>query len=313
MSKALLFPGQGSQIVGMGKTLAETFVEARDVFEEVDESLKQKLSMLMFEGPEGDLTLTANAQPAIMASSLAVWRVLEKQCGMKVTDAAFVAGHSLGEYSALCAAGTFSLADTARLLRKRGEAMQAAVPPGEGGMAAIIGLDREELEVIAQKAHYEDEICVLANFNAPGQIVISGHMGAIQRACEYAKEAGAKRALPLNVSAPFHSPLMQPAAEIMEQAISDTKMQNPAVPLVANVTADSVQDKSMIFELLVQQITGSVRWSDSIRMMHECGVTETVEIGTGKVLSGMVKRTVREMTATAIEGPQDIESFAKAA
>lgn len=299
--------------MGMGKAMAEAFVEAREVFEEVDDSLGQKLSALMFEGPEGDLTLTANAQPAIMASSMAVWRVLEKQCGVKVTDAAFVAGHSLGEYSALCAAGTFSLADTARLLRKRGESMQAAVPPGEGGMAAIIGLDREELGDIARNAHYEDEICVLANYNAPGQIVISGHKGAIERACEMAKEAGAKRALPLNVSAPFHSPLMQPAAEIMEQAISDTPMHDPAVPVVANVTADSVKDKSMIFELLVQQITGSVRWSDSIKMMHDSGVTQTVEIGTGKVLSGMVKRTVREMATVSIEGPQDIEGFAKAA
>ncbi len=311
MKKAFIFPGQGSQTVGMGKALAESFAEAREVFEEVDDSLQQNLSKLMFAGPQDELTLTANAQPAIMASSMAVLRVMQKQLGVAVEEISFVAGHSLGEYSALCAAGTFSLADTAKLLRKRGEAMQAAIAPGEGAMAAIIGLDDEIVEDAARRAHYEDEICVLANYNAPGQIVISGHKEAVERACNIAKELGARRAIMLNVSAPFHSPLMQPAAEIMHQAISDTKMQDPIVPLIANVTADAIQDKNLIFELLVEQITASVRWSDSVLTLHDNGVTETVEIGTGKVLSGMVKRIAKDITTYNVETAEDIENFAK--
>lgn len=313
MSKAFIFPGQGSQTIGMGKALAEAFSEAREVFQEVDDTLGQKLSTLMFEGPEGDLTLTTNAQPAIMASSIAVWRVLQKQCGAKIADAAFVAGHSLGEYSALCAAGTFSLADTARLLRIRGDAMQQAVPAGEGGMAAIIGLETPVVEQIVQNASNVQEICVLANYNSPGQLVISGHGKAVERACELAKEAGAKRALPLNVSAPFHSPLMQPAAERMREALAEVTLHNPAVPVIANVTADAVQDADMVRSLLVEQVTGSVRWSDSVQFMHDSGVTHTVELGTGKVLSGLVKRIAKDIETQNVEGPQDIEGFAAAA
>lgn len=313
MTKAFLFPGQGSQKVGMGKALAEAFKDAKDVFAEVDDALNQHLSKLMFEGPENDLTLTANAQPAIMASSMAVWRVLTTQGGMSISDAAYVAGHSLGEYSALCAAGTFSLADTARLLRIRGDAMQKAVPAGEGKMAAIIGLEAADLKAVTREAAGETRVCVLANYNAPGQIVISGHSEAIDRACELAKEAGAKRALPLNVSAPFHSPLMEPAAERMRNALGTVNMRDPAVPLIANVTADAVQNADMIRELLVEQVTGSVRWSDSIEALHDSGVTDTIEIGTGNILSGMVKRIAKDITTSAISEPEDIDSFIKQA
>lgn len=314
MTKAFIFPGQGSQAVGMGKALAEAFAEAREVFKEVDDALNQHLSRLMFEGPEGDLTLTANAQPAIMASSLAVWRVMQKQLGVKITDAAYVAGHSLGEYSALCAAGVFSLADTARLLRIRGEAMQAATPTGTGGMAAILGVDAEPLQQIcAQAAAETNGVCVLANYNAPGQIVISGSAEAIAKACDLAKAAGAKRALPLNVSAPFHSPLMQPAAEKMRQALAEVKAQNPAIPVIANVTAQPVQDAEIIKDLLVQQVTGSVRWSESVTTLASLGVTHTLEIGTGKVLSGLVKRIADGISTSAIESPADVDSTAKAA
>ena len=297
----------------MGKSLAEAFVEARDVFAEVDDTLDQHLSQLMFEGPSDELTLTTNAQPAIMASSLAVWRVLEKQCGMKITDAAFVAGHSLGEYSALCAAGTFTLADTAKLLRIRGDAMQQAVPAGEGGMAAIIGLDTEKVEQVVEEASNVEEICVLANYNAPGQLVISGHKAAIERACDLAKEMGAKRALQLNVSAPFHSPLMQPAAEKMREALDEVSAQDAAIPVIANVTADAVSDAALIKNLLVEQVTGSVRWSDSILALHDSGVTHTVELGTGKVLSGLVRRIAKDIETSNIEAPDDIEGFANAA
>ncbi len=313
MTKAFLFPGQGSQAVGMGKALSEAFTEAKDVFAEVDDTLDQHLSKLMFEGPVEELTLTTNAQPAIMASSIAVWRVLEKQCGASITDAAFVAGHSLGEYSALCAAGTFSLADTAKLLRIRGDAMQQAVPAGQGGMAAIIGLDTEAVEDVARNASNVEEICVLANYNAPGQVVISGNAGAIERACELAKEAGAKRALPLNVSAPFHSPLMQPAAERMREALAEVEMKDAAVPVIANVTADAVKEANMIRSLLVDQVTGSVKWSDSVLALHDSGVTHAVELGTGKVLSGLVRRIAKDIETSNIDGPQDIEGFAAAA
>lgn len=314
MKKAFIFPGQGSQTVGMGKALAEAFSEARDVFKEVDDALGQHLSKLMFEGQEGDLTLTANAQPAIMASSLAVWRVLEKQVGVKITDAAYVAGHSLGEYSALCAAGMFSLADTAKLLRIRGEAMQAATPAGTGGMAAILGVDTDPLKAICEQAAKETNgVCVLANYNAPGQIVISGSADAIAKACELAKAAGAKRALPLNVSAPFHSPLMQPAADKMREALAAAKAQNPLIPVIANVTAQPVQEAAAIKDLLVQQVTGSVRWSESVETMATLGVTHATEIGTGKVLSGLVKRIVNGIATSSVETPADIEGTAKAA
>lgn len=313
MKTAYIFPGQGSQAVGMGKELAGAFVEARNVFAEVDDVLSQNLSKLMFEGPLDELTLTTNAQPAIMASSIAVWRVMQKQCGAKITNAAYVAGHSLGEYSALCAANTFSLADTARLLRIRGDAMQKAVPAGKGGMAAIIGLETEEIERACEKASDEGEICVLANYNAPGQIVISGHKAAVERACEFAREAGAKRALPLNVSAPFHSPLMQPAADKMREALDNVDMRDAEVPIFANVTADAVKEASIIKTLLIEQVTGSVRWSDSILAMHDSGVTHTLEIGTGKILSGLVKRTAKDIITDNVENPRDIESFAAAA
>jgi [acyl-carrier-protein] S-malonyltransferase len=314
MTKAFIFPGQGSQTVGMGKALAEAFSEARDVFKEVDDALGQHLSKLMFEGPESDLTLTANAQPAIMASSLAVWRVLEKQVGVKMTDAAYVAGHSLGEYSALCAAGMFTLADTAKLLRIRGEAMQAATPAGTGGMAAILGVDTDVLQAICEQAAKETNgVCVLANYNAPGQIVISGSSDAVAKACELAKAAGAKRALLLNVSAPFHSPLMQPAADKMREALAAVKAQNPLIPVIANVTAQPVQDTAIIKDLLVSQVTGSVRWSESVETMGKLGVTHAVEIGTGKVLSGLVKRIVDGISTASVESPADIDVAAKAA
>lgn len=311
--KAFIFPGQGSQAVGMGKALAAAFTEARETFQEVDEALGQNLSKLMFEGPEGDLTLTANAQPAIMASSMAVWRVLQKQLGMKITDAAYVAGHSLGEYSALCAAGVFSLADTARLLRLRGESMQAATPNGTGGMAAILGVDAEVLEKICAEASVDGGICVLANYNAPGQIVISGSAEAVVMACEMAKLKGAKRALPLNVSAPFHSPLMQPAAEKMRAALAAAQANPPAVPLIANVTAQPVSDPAKIKELLVEQVTGSVRWHESVETLTKLGVTETLEMGTGKVLSGLVKRINGDIATRNVDVPEDIESASRAA
>ena len=313
--KAFLFPGQGTQTPGMGKALAAAFPEAKEVFAEVDDALNQKLSRLMFEGDEAELTLTANAQPAIMASSLALWRVLQKQLGLTIQHATFAAGHSLGEYSALCAAGTFSLAETAKLLRIRGDAMQAAVAPGVGGMAAIMGLEVEPVEAIcaqAAKDGHTRQVCVLANYNSPGQLVISGHAEAIARACELAKAAGAKRALPLNVSAPFHSPLMQPAATAMQAALDKAAMQMPGIPLIANVTAQPVQKAETIRDLLVQQVTGSVQWIATIEKLAELGVTETVEIGTGKVLSGLAKRIVPSLTTQSISEPQDIDSFAAA-
>ncbi len=308
--QALLFPGQGSQIVGMGAVLAEAFPAAREVFQEVDEALGQKLFKLMQEGPESDLTLTENAQPAIMASSIAVLRVMEKECGFSVVKSAqFVAGHSLGEYSALCAAGTFSLADTARLLRIRGRAMQSATPAGMGGMAAILGLETELLEAVVSEAA-EGEVCVLANYNSPGQIVISGHAGAIARACELAKAKGAKRALPLAVSAPFHSPLMEPAARAMEEALAKVAMPHPAVPLVANVTAEVVRDAATIRTLLVQQVTGAVQWEKSMRTLASRGVTRILELGTGKVLCGLAKRITPEIEAMGVESPKDFDLFA---
>ncbi len=313
MKTAYIFPGQGSQTIGMGKALADAFIEARDVFAEVDDALNQNLSKMMFEGDIDELTLTTNAQPAIMASSMAVWRVLEKQCGAKITNAAYIAGHSLGEYSALCAANTFSLSDTAKLLRIRGDAMQQAAPAGQGGMAAIIGLETKKVEHACEEASGTGEICVLANYNAPGQIVISGHKAAVERACDFAKEAGAKRALPLNVSAPFHSPLMQPAADKMREALETVTMRDADVPIFANVTADAVKEASIIKTLLIEQVTGSVKWSDSILAMHDSGVTHTLEIGTGKILSGLVKRTAKDIVTDNIEGPADIEGFAAAA
>jgi [acyl-carrier-protein] S-malonyltransferase len=309
MAFALTFPGQGSQQVGMGRALAEAFTTARDVFGEVDEALSQKLSRVMWEGPEDELTLTENAQPALMAVSMAVMRVLERDVGASpVAKARFVAGHSLGEYSALAAAGTFSLADTARLLKIRGRAMQQAVPVGEGAMAALLGLDLDDAAQAAT-AGAALGICQVANDNAPGQIVISGDRVAVERAVEVAKEIGAKRAIMLPVSAPFHCALMQPAADAMAGALAEVEMTLPAVPLVANVTASHVSDPATIRDLLVEQVTGMVRWRESVAYMVGEGVDTFYEIGAGKVLSGLARRIDREVAAVSVATPEDVDSL----
>jgi len=307
---AFTFPGQGSQAVGMGKDLAEAFPQARAVFEEVDEALGEKLSTTMFEGPDDVLRLTENAQPALMAVSLAVVRVLEAG-GVRLADhAKFVAGHSLGEYSALCAAGTFSLSDTARLLRTRGQAMQKAVPVGHGAMAALLGLDLETARAVADEAA-QGEVCAVANDNAPGQVVVSGAYAAIERAVEIAKAKGAKRALLLPVSAPFHCALMQPAAEAMGVALGEVAMNAPAVPVVANVLAAPIADPAEIRQRLVEQVTGVVRWTESVSWLTgQGGVDHLVELGTGKVLTGLAKRIAPDATAQAVGTPADIEGFA---
>lgn len=308
MAFALTFPGQGSQQVGMGKALAEAFASARHVFEEVDEALSQKLSRVMWEGPEDALTLTENAQPALMAVSMAVMRVLETDVGAApVAKARFVAGHSLGEYSALAAAGCFSLADTARLLKTRGRAMQRAVAVGDGAMAALLGLEIEEASQAAE-AGAALGVCQVANDNAPGQIVISGARKAVERAVEAAKERGAKRAIMLPVSAPFHCALMQPAADAMAEALGKVEMTMPATPLVANVTASHISDPATIRTLLVEQVTGMVRWRESVAYMVGEGVETVYEIGAGKVLSGLAKRIHRDLAAVSVSTPEDIES-----
>ena len=307
--RAFTFPGQGSQAVGMGKDLAESFPDARAVFSEVDDALGQNLSQIMFEGPDETLRLTANAQPALMAVSLAVVRVLAAR-GIAVKDnkAAFVAGHSLGEYSALCAAGVFSIADTARLLRIRGEAMQEAVPVGQGAMAAILGLDLETVLRAVNDAE-GGEVCGVANDNAPGQVVISGHAGAVARAIELLKAAGAKRALPLPVSAPFHCALMRPAADAMAHALDRVTMNAPSVPVVTNVVAQPTSDPAIIRKHLVEQVTGMVRWTESVRWLTTTGgVGELYELGSGKVLTGLAKRIAPEATAMAINTPADIDA-----
>ena len=304
--RAFIFPGQGSQSVGMGKALAEASKAARDVFEEVDEALGQKLSQLMADGPAEALTLTENAQPAIMANAVATLRA----AGLDLQDKAdFVAGHSLGEYSALCAAGTFDLATTARLLRQRGQAMQAAVPVGEGAMAALLGADLAIAQAICDAAA-EGEICTVANDNDPSQVVISGSKAAIDRAVEIAKDKGAKRAILLPVSAPFHCPLMKPAAEAMRQALAGAKMESPMVSLYANVTAAPVDSPDTIRELLVEQVTGMVRWRESVANMAAAGVDHFVEFG-GKVLGPMVKRIAPEVQVTSIITPEDIDALVK--
>lgn len=311
MSRAFVFPGQGSQAVGMGKDLAEAFPVARQVFEEVDDALEQHLSRLMSEGPIDELTLTENAQPALMAVSLAVVRVLEAEAGVNLADkAAFVAGHSLGEYSALAAAGTFELADAARLLKRRGLAMQRAVPVGEGAMAAILGLDLEVVQEVADAAA-EGEVCTPANDNAPGQVVVSGHKAAVERAIELAKERGAKRSVLLPVSAPFHCALMAPAADEMAEALGNVRLQAPRMSLVANVTAGSVNDPEAIRRLLVEQVTGAVRWRESVLYLKSQGVSTLIELGTGKVLAGLTRRIDRDMTGQAVGAPQDIEEILK--
>ncbi len=311
MQQAFVFPGQGSQAVGMGKALAEAFVPAREVFGEVDEALRQNLTRLMFEGPEDQLTLTENAQPALMAVSMAVMRVLEHEAGLDLARSArFVAGHSLGEYSALAAAGAFSLADTARLLRTRGRAMQEATPVGVGAMAAVLGLDYDEVAEIAREAA-RDEVCAAANDNAPGQVVVSGHRAAVERAIALATEKGARRAIMLPVSAPFHCSLMAPAANVMAEALAAAKIAYPCVPVVANVKAEAVSEPSEIRDLLVRQVTGTVRWRESVLWMKAQGVERLVEVGAGKVLAGLAKRIDPELSAVSLNAPADIESFAK--
>ena len=310
MTRAFIFPGQGSQAVGMGVALADAFPVAREVFEEVDDALGQKLSVLMREGPMEELTLTANTQPALMAHSIAAMRVLEKEAGVNIADAQFVAGHSLGEYSALCAARSLSLSDTARLLRIRGEAMQAAVPVGEGAMAALIGVDLEG----AQKAidATEGGACEIANDNAPGQVVISGDKTRVEAVCAGAKEFGAKIAKLLPVSAPFHSSLMAPAAERMAEALAEADIQSPATPLISNVTADVTSDPAVIRDLLVKQVTGRVRWTESVQKMASDGCEAFVEVGSGKVLCGLVKRIAKGTATMNVGEPGDVDAFTAA-
>ncbi len=308
MSLAFVFPGQGSQAVGMGQALAAVFPVARHTFEEVDDALGQKLSRIMAEGPEEELRLTENAQPALMAVSLAVVRVLESEGNLRLADkAAYVAGHSLGEYSALAAAGSLQLADAARLLRRRGQAMQQAVPVGEGAMAAVLGLDLEAAQAVAEEAA-QGEVCQAANDNAPGQVVLSGHTAAVERAIEIAKEKGAKRAILLPVSAPFHCSLMAPAAEVMAEALAGVEVKMPAVPLVANVTASHLSDPEEIRCKLVEQVTGMVRWRESVAYMAGQGVEKVVELGAGKVLSGLTKRIDRSLTGLSVETPEEVEA-----
>ena len=312
--RALTFPGQGAQAVGMGRDLAEAYPAAAAVFDEVDEALGEKLSALIWDGPADQLTLTANAQPALMATSIAAMRALEVE-GVTVEAARFVAGHSLGEYSALCAAGALSLSDTARLLRIRGQAMQAAVPVGVGAMAALLGLDFATAQLVAEEAARDvggGEVCQAANDNDPGQVVVSGHKGAVERAVEIAKAKGAKRALLLPVSAPFHCALMQPAADVMAEALAGVEIVAPKVPLVANVRAEAVSDPAEIRELLVAQVTGSVRWRESVLWLVGQGVTELVEIGAGKALSGMARRIDRALAASAVNTAADVKTLAGA-
>jgi [acyl-carrier-protein] S-malonyltransferase len=311
MARAFTFPGQGSQAVGMGRDLATAFAAAREVFEEVDDALKQKLSKLMFEGSDSDLTLTANAQPALMTVSIAALRVLEREAKLELPKvASYVAGHSLGEYTALAAAGALSLSDAARLLRRRGEAMQKAVPVGEGAMAALLGLDADKAAEVAREAA-QGEVCDFANDNAPGQVVVSGSRAAVERALEIAKTKGGKRAIMLPVSAPFHCALMKPAADVMEEALAEVTIAPPRVPLVANVTAESVSDPETIRKLLVQQVTGLVRWRECVLCLKGEGADTLVELGAGKVLTGLVRRIDPELTGVSIQGPADIEAFVR--
>ena len=304
MSRAFVFPGQGAQTIGMGRALAEAWPAARAVFDEVDEALGEKLSALIWEGDIAELTLTQNAQPALMATSIAALRALEAE-GLGLVHVAFVAGHSLGEYSALCAAGSIGLSDTARLLRIRGQAMQEAVPVGVGAMAALLGLDFETATEVAAEAA-QGEVCQAANDNDPAQVVVSGHKGAVERALEIAKARGAKRALLLPVSAPFHCALMQPAAHVMAEALAAVNIENPRLPVVVNVRAEAVTEADRIRDLLVAQVTGSVRWRESVLWMEQAGVTEFWEIGAGKALSGMIKRIAKGVETRAIGTPEDI-------
>ena len=306
MSRAFVFPGQGAQTIGMGQALAEAYPAAKAVFDEVDAALGEALSALIWEGDIATLTLTQNAQPALMATSLAAMRALEAE-GVGIDAASFVAGHSLGEYSALCAAGAISLTDTARLLRTRGQAMQSAVPVGEGAMAAILGLDLDAVRAVAEEAA-QGEVCQAANDNDPTQVVVSGAKAAVERAAEIAKAKGAKRAIMLPVSAPFHCALMQPAADAMAEALAGVEIKAPAVPLVANVRAEAVNDPDMIRALLVEQVTGSVRWRESVQYMAAQGVTEAWEVGAGKALSGMIRKIDRSIAGRAVGTPDDVKA-----
>jgi len=307
VARAFVCPGQGAQSIGMGKALAEAYVESKQVFEEVDDALGESLSKLIWEGDIDVLTLTENAQPALMATSLAAARALTRE-GMGVETANYVAGHSLGEYSALAIAGALSIADAARLLRTRGKAMQAAVPVGVGAMAALLGLDFETASQVAKQAA-GDEVCEAANDNDPAQVVVSGHKAAVERAVELAKEHGAKRAVLLPVSAPFHCSLMSPAAAVMKEALSEATIISPSVPVVSNVKAQAVSDPDEIRELLIQQITGSVRWRESVMWMAQNDVSEIWEIGAGKALSGMVRRIDREVECKNIATPEDVRAL----
>jgi len=307
--RAFVFPGQGSQSVGMGRELADAFPLAKEVFQEVDDALHQKLSKIIFEGPDSDLNLTENTQPALMAVSLAVARVLEQAKPGFIKSAKFVAGHSLGEYAALTAAGSFQLSDTAKLLRIRGSAMQKAVPVGIGAMAAILGLDFPDVEIIAREAA-QGEVVAAANDNSSGQVVVSGHKAAVERAIALATAKGAKRAILLPVSAPFHCALMQPAADAMQAALANVKILAPIIPLIANISADSVTDPDKIRDFLVRQVTGTVRWRESVLYMKSQGVSELVELGAGKVLTGLAKRIDPDLTGRAVGTPKDVEEFA---
>lgn len=310
MSIAFVFPGQGSQDVGMGKALADAFPAAREVFDEVDDALGEKLSAIMWDGPKETLTLTANAQPALMAVSMAVMRVLEREKGFKLADKVkFVAGHSLGEYSALAAAGAFSLADTARLLRLRGEAMQKAVPVGEGAMAALLGVGMDVAQKVAEAAAQGD-VCQVANDNDPTQVVLSGHKRAIDRVAEVGKPLGVRRAMPLPVSAPFHCALMQPAADAMAEALAKVEIKAPAVPVIANVLAAPISDPEEIRKRLVEQVTGTVRWRETVQYMAANGITEVYEIGAGKVLAGLVGRIEKGIKTASVGTPDDVAAQA---
>jgi [acyl-carrier-protein] S-malonyltransferase len=309
--RAFIFPGQGSQAVGMGKAVADAFAAAREVFEEADDALSQRLSKLMWEGPESELLLTENAQPAIMTASIAIIRVLEKQGGLDLSrHARVMAGHSLGEYSALCAAGAFSLADTARLVRLRGQAMQAASPVGVGAMSALIGIEIEGAEAAVKEAAVAG-VVVVANDNAPGQIVISGEKAAVDKAGEIAKTKGAKRVIPLAVSTANHSPLLKPAGERMREALAEIVIRPPRVPVVANVTASEVAEPDTIRRLLAEQVTARVRWRETVASFRDLGVAMTVEAGGNKVLSGMVRRIDKELETVSLDSPADIEAFAR--
>ncbi len=312
MGRAFLFPGQGSQAVGMGRELGQAMAAAREVFEEVDEALQQHLSRLMFEGPESELLLTENAQPALFAVSLAVARVLEREGGFRLADkAVFVAGHSLGEYSALAAAGALSISDGARLLKLRGRTMQQAVPLGEGAMAALLGCELDVAAEVALEATKEGSVCAVANDNGPGQVVISGYRQGVERAIELFRAKGGRRSIMLPVSAPFHCPLMQPAADAMAEALKGTEIRAPAPPVIANVTARETDDPEQIRKLLVEQVTAMVRWRETVLYLKERNVDKLVEVGAGYVLSGLAKRISPDFALGAVHTPADVEAFFK--